>query len=178
MRGDEHIETHERHRRAGHKTGDGEPHGEIAGETLGGSHGVDDPRAPAPEPPIAGPATGTERGGKGVEDAGEEASVGADVLEDGDGVKRGLIVALGGLQERGVDPKAVRRPAGALDPYASGGRRPFASEDPGLAGGPRPLSPHSNLDPTVLTAGQHALENSRIFFLYVPSSYLLRRLQI
>lgn len=48
---------------------------------------MDDPR------PDESPARGGGDGG--VQEAGEDSGVGADVLEDGDGVEGGLVVGLG-----------------------------------------------------------------------------------
>jgi len=60
----------------------------------------------------------------GVEEAGEDAEIGADVLEDRDGVERGLVVALRGLEHGGVDAEGVRCAAAPLDPYGGGDARP------------------------------------------------------
>lgn len=97
------------------KAGDSGPHEEIAQEALDRSG----------EEHRSGP-TG---GGGGVEEARKEAAVDADVLEDGDDVESGLVVALGGLERVGVDGEGVEGAARALDPYARRRRYPFAVED-------------------------------------------------
>ena len=107
LRGEEHVDAHERERR-GRDPGDGEPHGEVPGGAEDGSREEDEP--------WAAPSRGRPRG----EEAREDAGVGADVLEEGDGVERGLVVALGGLERRGVDAEAVGAPRAALDERAGG----------------------------------------------------------
>lgn len=84
-----------------------------------------------------GPSKG-ERSGVGVEEAGEEADVGADVLEEGDGVEGGLGVGLGGFEDWRVDAEAVGGAAGALNPYAGDGGHPFgaAVRNYGMGSGP------------------------------------------
>jgi len=111
LRGEQHVDAHERERR-GRDPGDGEPHGEVPGGAEDGSREEDEP--------WAAPARGRPRG----EEAREDAGVGADVLEEGDGVERGLVVALGGLERRGVDAEAVGAPRAALDERAGGQGRP------------------------------------------------------
>lgn len=87
MSSEEHEDTHSSHRRTRHDSDDGEPHEEVTEEALRGTGDVDDPR------PDESPARG--RGDGGVQEAGEDSGVGADVLEDGDGVEGGLVVGLG-----------------------------------------------------------------------------------
>lgn len=94
VRRHEHVETHHQRRRPRQRPGDGEPHHEVAGEALQRAGEEDDPGAAA-------------GGGGGVEEAGEEADVGADVLEPGDGGERGLVVVLGGFEGLGVDAEGV-----------------------------------------------------------------------
>ena len=81
LRGEQHVEAHERERR-GRDPRDSEPHGEVPGDAAQGAGEEDEPGAP---PPPRRP-----RG----EEAREDPGVGADVLEEGDGVERGLVVAL------------------------------------------------------------------------------------
>lgn len=116
--GDEHVEAHGGDGRARGGAGDGEPNGEVAGGALGGPGEEDEPGAAA-------------GGGGGGEGAGEDADVGADVLEEGDGVEGRLVVALARLQRRRVRAEAVRAPRRGLDPRARRRRRP-----------PRPPPPH------------------------------------
>lgn len=60
-----------------------------------------------------------------VKDPREDAAVGAQVLEDGDGIKGWLGVTLCWLDGLGVDGECVERPTCDLDPYTSDHRRPF-----------------------------------------------------
>lgn len=109
----QHKQAHGRNRRPVYDPDDGEPHEEVAREALDRSSGLGHPR-PDGEPGLA-----TAAGGDGgVEEAGENAGVGADVLEDGDGVEGGLVVALAGFEDGGVDGEGVGCAAAALDPYA------------------------------------------------------------
>lgn len=91
----EHEQAHDRNRRPVNESIDGEPDEEVAGKALDCSGQVYQPGA------------ATIRSDGGVEEAGEDAEVGADVLEDGDGVESRLIVRLGGFEERGVDAEGV-----------------------------------------------------------------------
>ncbi|BAT18284.1 Os12g0639150, partial [Oryza sativa Japonica Group] len=111
LRGEQHVEAEERERRRGDPR-DGEPDGEVADGAEGGAGEEDEPGAAA-----AG-------GGPCGEEAGEDAGVGADVLEEGDLVEGGLVVGLGGLERRGVDGEAVGAPREALDERARRQRRP------------------------------------------------------
>lgn len=111
LRGEQHVGAHERERRV-RDPGDGEPHGDVAG---GAEEGASEEYEPG-----AAPSRGRPCG----EEAREDAGVGADVLEEGDGVERGLVVALGGLERRRVDAEAVGAPGAALDERAGGQRRP------------------------------------------------------
>lgn len=81
----EHEEAHDRQGRPGDQSDDGGPHEEEAQEVLGSARQEDHPR-PSTAAPI--PCGG------GVEETGEDADAGADVLKDGHGVERGLVVAL------------------------------------------------------------------------------------
>lgn len=45
--------------------------------------------------------------GEGVENAGEDAAVGANVFEDGNGVESGLIIVLGRFESWGIDGEGV-----------------------------------------------------------------------
>lgn len=118
MSGDEHEEGHNRHGRTRDGADDGQPYEEIAKEALDGSGEVDQPGASAGGGGIAD---------GGVKETGENAGVGADVLEDGYGVKGGLIVFLGGFEDRRVDTEGVGCAAAALNPYARHRRYPFAA---------------------------------------------------
>lgn len=60
----------------------------------------------------------------GVEEAREDAEVSADVLEDGDGVEGGLVVALRGLEHGGVNAEGVGCAAAGLNPDGGGDGRP------------------------------------------------------
>lgn len=119
MRCDQHEHAHGRNGRPAQDPGDGCPQQGVAHEVLGRSGEVDHPR---PATAAAGII------GVGVEDAGEDAAVGAEVLEDGDGVEGGLGVALGGLEGWGVDGEGVEGAAGALDQDARRGRRPLVAQ--------------------------------------------------
>ena len=81
----QHEEAHGRNGRPGDQSNDGGPHEEETQEVLGSARKEDHPR-PRTAAAIAC--------GGGVEETGEDAGIGADVLEDGDGVERGLVVAL------------------------------------------------------------------------------------
>lgn len=78
---------------------DGGPYEEEAHEALDGAGGDHHPGTAEGGGPFGGGGGGggVVRGDGGVEEAGEDAEVGADVLEDGDGVEGGLVVALSGL---------------------------------------------------------------------------------
>ncbi|KAI3440639.1 Nodulin-like domain-containing protein [Psidium guajava] len=118
MRGNQHEQAHCRHGRPAQDPGNGCPHQGVAQQVLGRPSEVDHPR----------PATAAGIVGVGVEEAGEDAAVGAEVLEDGDGVEGGLRVALGGLEGGRVDGEGVQGPAGALDQDARHGRRPLVAQ--------------------------------------------------
>lgn len=85
----EHEQAHQRHRRTVNQPHNGGPHQEVTREALNRSRQEDYPwpqkRGPSLLPWVMG---GMIRCGVGVEDAGESAGVGADVLEDGHGVER------------------------------------------------------------------------------------------
>lgn len=66
----------------------------------------------------------------GVEKAGNDAGVGADVLENGNGVEGGLIVALSGFESRRIDAEGVGGTADALDPNPEGRCNPFVGDKP------------------------------------------------
>lgn len=85
MGGEQHVDAHEEGRGPGKDAGDGEPHEEVSGEGLDGACSED------------GPGSTGEGGG---ENAREDADVGADVLEEGDGVEGGLVIALARLEKR------------------------------------------------------------------------------
>ena len=119
--GQQHEAAHGRHRRPGDGTDDGEPHEEVPGKALDRPRQEDDPGPAGKSEAAAGDGCGC------VEEAGEDSGVGADVLEDGDGVERGLVVALAGLEDGGVDAEGVRCAAAALNPYARRCRDPFAA---------------------------------------------------
>lgn len=118
MRGDQHEHAHDRHGRPAQDPGDGCPYEGVAHQVLDRPGEVDHPR----------PATAAGITGVGVEDTGEDAAVGAKVLEDGDGVEGGLGVALGELEGGGVDGEGVEGAAGALDQDARHGRRPLVAQ--------------------------------------------------
>lgn len=119
-----HEKAHRRHRRPIDDSGNRQPHEEVAEEALNRSDRVDRPRPRDPMPESAIIAGGGRSGG--VEEAGENAGVGADVLEDGDGVESGLGVVLGGFENGGVDAEGVGGTGGGLDPYARHRRCPFS----------------------------------------------------
>lgn len=111
-----HEKAHRQHRRTIDDSGDRQPYKEVAEEALDRPHRVDRPR-PRDPPPQSAIIAGGGRGGS-VEEARENAGVGADVLEDGDCVESGLGVVLGGFENGGVDAEGVRGTGGGLDPYA------------------------------------------------------------
>lgn len=115
----QHEQAHGGHRRPGDQPDDGCPQKEEANKTLNRTREVDHPR----------PSTAAViRSGGRVEKTGEDAEVAADVLEDGNGVKRGLIIALARFKKGGVDGEGVQEATGALDPYAGCGGDPFVME--------------------------------------------------
>lgn len=132
MSGEQHVDAHEDGRGPREDAGDGEPHEEVSSEALGGAGGKDGPGAP---------------GDGGGEDTGEDAGVGANVLEEGDRVEGGLVVALARLEERRVYAEAVGRTSDALDPRARRQRRPLA---PPCGSGRRKPPPHRLLSPAAL----------------------------
>lgn len=81
-----HEEAHQRHRRPRDQTDDGGPNEEIAQEALDRTGSVDHPWTTE---------TRVTEGDGGIEKAWEDASVGANVLEDRNGVEGGLIIWLG-----------------------------------------------------------------------------------
>ncbi|KAG5536737.1 hypothetical protein RHGRI_024235 [Rhododendron griersonianum] len=117
----QHEQAHGRNRRPVYDSDDGEPHEEVAREALDRAADLDHPR------PDGEAGSAPADGDGGVEEAGEYAGVGADVLEDGDDVEGGLVVALAGLEHGGVDSEGVGCAAAALDPYARHRGDPFAA---------------------------------------------------
>lgn len=114
MGGQNHIHAHHGRRRPRQRPSNRQPHQEVTGEGLKGPREEHDP----------GP-TAAGVGGGGIEEAGEDPDIGSEVFEDGDGVEGGLVVGLGGFQDRGVDAEGVEGAAGALDPYARGRGHPL-----------------------------------------------------
>lgn len=80
----QHEEAHQRHRRPMNQSGDGGPHEEVTHKALNSSGQVDHPRSGQLGPPKT---TASMRDG-GVEEAGENADVRADIFEDGNGIER------------------------------------------------------------------------------------------
>lgn len=119
----EHEETHSRHRWPRNHAGDCSPHEEVAQKALYRSGKQDNPRASSRR---------VRDGRRRVENTGECAAVDSDVLEDRDGVESGLVVLLGGLQDLRVYRESVKRPTGALNPYAAHRRYPLAVKKPVL----------------------------------------------
>lgn len=118
MSSDEHEQGHNSHRRPVYGSGDGKPHEEIAGKALDSPSQMYDPW-PAVEK-WESPLDGARLSGdSGIKETGENSGVGTDIFENRDGIESGLIVKLGGLEDRGVDAEGVRCTAAALDPYAS-----------------------------------------------------------
>ena len=83
----QHEQAHGRHGRPRNQPDNGGPHQEIPQKALNRACQVDQPR----------PSTAAviSRCDGGVEEAGEDAGVGAYVFEDRHGVERGLVVGLG-----------------------------------------------------------------------------------
>lgn len=127
-------EAHNRNRRWADEAHDGGPDEEEAHEALE-SAGSDDDPGPTECGPLGfggsggGGALGVGSDG-GVEEAGEDAEVGANVFKDRDGVEGGLIVVLGGLENRGVDAEGVGCAAAPLDPYGRGHTCPTICHPP------------------------------------------------
>lgn len=94
MSGQKHEETHNRHARSVDCSCNSKPEKEVTGEALDCAGGVDRPWSGA-------------AGDGGVEEAGDDTGVSADVLEDGDGVESGLGIGLCGFQNWGVDSERV-----------------------------------------------------------------------
>lgn len=85
VRRHQHEATHRRHRWPVNDSDHREPDKEVAREALNRSRHVDHPwPGPKPRPPAS---AAVERD-SGVEEAGEDADVGADVLEGGHDVER------------------------------------------------------------------------------------------
>ena len=143
LRREQHVEADERERRR-RDPGDGEPHGEVPG---GAERGADEEHEPGA---AAAP------GRPGGEEAREDPGVGADVLEEGDGVERGLVVALRGLERRGVDAEAVGAPGEALDQRARRQRRP-----------PRPRARVRHRRRAGLNSMERKREKKLVFYLFV-----------
>uniref|UniRef100_A0A8R7Q1Z5 Uncharacterized protein n=1 Tax=Triticum urartu TaxID=4572 RepID=A0A8R7Q1Z5_TRIUA len=95
------VGAHEPERRARRPAGDDEVDHEVAGEVHGGADGEH---------------------GRGwrdlVQEAGDDADVAAEVLEEGERVERALVVAQRRLERRGVDAEGVGRPRRGQDEQA------------------------------------------------------------
>uniref|UniRef100_A0A5K0V2D3 Uncharacterized protein n=1 Tax=Nymphaea colorata TaxID=210225 RepID=A0A5K0V2D3_9MAGN len=89
----EHVGAHKGDGGSGDEPRHGCPHHEIAEKGLKGACEEHHPR----------PAWS----GGGVEEAGKDTDVGANVLEEADGVEGGLVVALRPLEGGGIDAKGV-----------------------------------------------------------------------
>lgn len=137
-----HEQAHHRDRRPVYHSDDGGPNQKVPGEELHGPGKEDEPRPGREHRP---PGAAAPLGDGGVEEAGDDAGVSADVLEDGDGVEGGLGVGLGGLEGGGVDAEGVRCAAAGLDPYARDGRHPFVVHPPRHVG--RSLGVRVSVDP-------------------------------
>lgn len=122
LRRQKHEEAHSRHRRPGNYSGHRSPDEEVAGEALDCSGQEHHPRSTKPvrRRPIPSGYDG------GVEEAGENPEIAAEVHEDGNGIESGLVIALTGLEHRRVDAEGVRAYA-ALDPYAHHCGYPFVA---------------------------------------------------
>lgn len=108
----QHVQAHHRRRRPRQRPCNRQPHQKITREALNRPRQENNPRP-------------TTVGYGGVEEAGEDSDVGAEVFEHRYSIEGGLVVALGGFQDLGVDAEGVERAAGALDPYAGACRHPF-----------------------------------------------------
>lgn len=106
------VEAHLPDGGAGDLLGDGEPDHEVAEEVEDGADGEDDP-------------------GRGdlVDEAGEDADVGAEVFEEAEEVEGGLVVAQGGLDLRRVEAEHVGGAGGGHDEGGSEDHEPAAGED-------------------------------------------------
>ena len=83
--GDEHEQANQRNSRPVNNSGDGQPHKKIAGEALYRPCHVYNPRS-TERGMVVVPAAAMDGDG-GVEEAGENAGVGADVFEDGNRIE-------------------------------------------------------------------------------------------
>uniref|UniRef100_A0A804MWB6 Uncharacterized protein n=1 Tax=Zea mays TaxID=4577 RepID=A0A804MWB6_MAIZE len=103
----EEVEAHEPQRRRRGAPGHGQVHHEVPGQVHGGAHGQHHPRR-----------------GHLVDEPREDAQVGAEVLEEGHGVERALVVPERRLERAGVAPEDVRRAGRRHDEQAREHRQP------------------------------------------------------